>query len=168
MSFPFTRAPTRARMASLSRSSSSMAATAAVSKRSRNRMARPTSATVRPTVRKQIAVTVQYETDRASWPTVRINDAWSAIARPASDPRRKLGRGQPACGVGEQAWIGAPEEDLPGLLVGNTEFQRARAAVLDRSERLGHDRPLDAAARDRADELAALVHREVAALRPGR
>src|SRR6202022_3905470 len=62
----------------------------------------------------------------------------------------------------------AGEADLPGLVIGDAEIQEARLAVADHFQRLGYDRPFDAAARDRADHGTLVVDRELGADRPGR
>src|SRR5262249_38891044 len=49
------------------------------------------------------------------------------------------------------------EPDLPGGLVGDTEFERLGLAALDHVERFGHHRALDAAARDATEEIALIV-----------
>src|SRR5262249_34922577 len=48
----------------------------------------------------------------------------------------------------------AGEPDLPGGFIGNAEFERLGFSALDHVERLGHDRPLDTAARYRAEEIS--------------
>src|SRR6516162_581400 len=62
----------------------------------------------------------------------------------------------------------AGQADLPGGLVGDTEFERLRLAALDDVERLGHHRAFDATARDRAEEFALLVVYQTGADRPRR
>src|SRR2546425_11536046 len=46
------------------------------------------------------------------------------------------------------------EPDLPGGLVGHTEFEGLRLAALDDVQRLGYHRALHAAARDAAEKIA--------------
>src|SRR5215475_9022091 len=60
------------------------------------------------------------------------------------------------------------EPDLPGGLVGDTEFERLGLAALDHVERFGHHRALDAAARDAAEEIALIVDHQVRTHRPRR
>src|ERR1700681_2979750 len=55
----------------------------------------------------------------------------------------------------------AGEPDLPGGLVGDAELERLGRAALDHVERLRHHRAFDAAARDRAQEIALIVDDEV-------
>src|SRR5215213_11294887 len=57
----------------------------------------------------------------------------------------------------------AGQADLPGGLVRDAKFERLRLAAFDHVERLGHNRALDAATRDRADEVALPVDDEVRA-----
>src|SRR6185369_7394758 len=61
----------------------------------------------------------------------------------------------------------ARQPDLPGRLVGDAELERLRLAAFDHVDRFGHDRALDTAARDRAQEVALVVDDEVGADRPG-
>src|SRR5262249_51575076 len=60
----------------------------------------------------------------------------------------------------------AGEPDLPGGLVGDTEFERLGLAALDHVERFGHHRALDAAARDAAEEIALIVNPQLRPPRP--
>src|SRR5262245_13490787 len=60
------------------------------------------------------------------------------------------------------------EPDLPGGLVGDTEFERLGLAALDHVERFGHHRALDAAARDATEEIALIVDHQVRTHRPRR
>src|SRR5690606_14274605 len=62
----------------------------------------------------------------------------------------------------------AGQTDLPGRVVGNTEFQQARLAALDHVHRLGYHGALDAAARHRAEEVALFVDHQVGADRARR
>src|ERR1700730_11066087 len=62
----------------------------------------------------------------------------------------------------------AGEAHLPGSLVGDAEFERLGRAVLDHVERFRHHRAFDAAARDRAQEVALIVDDQVGADRPRR
>src|SRR3954463_13219827 len=62
----------------------------------------------------------------------------------------------------------AGEPDLPGGLVGDAEFERLGLAALDHVEGFGHDRALDAAARDRAEEVALVVDHQIRAHRTRR
>ncbi len=57
----------------------------------------------------------------------------------------------------------ARQSDLPGGIVGDAEFERLGLAALDHVERLGHHRAFDAAARDRAEEIALAVDDEMRA-----
>src|ERR1700712_828988 len=57
----------------------------------------------------------------------------------------------------------AGEPDLPGGLVGDPELDRPGLAVRDHIERLGHHGTLDAAARDRAQEIALVIYDQVGA-----
>jgi hypothetical protein len=100
-----------------------------------------------------------------------------AVGEARDDGRRALGSA-----LGEQALdkfivrafdehLHAPaagETHFPGALVGDAEFEQARLAVGDGGLRLADDGALDAAAGDRADEGAARLDREMAALRPRR
>src|ERR1051326_5517618 len=56
----------------------------------------------------------------------------------------------------------------PRGLVGDAELERLRLAALDHVERLGDHVALDAAARDRAEEIALVVDDEIRADRPRR
>src|SRR6516165_9498597 len=62
----------------------------------------------------------------------------------------------------------AGQPDLPGGLVGDTEFERLRLAALDHVERFGHHRALDATARDAAEEIALIVDHQIRTHRPRR
>ena len=62
----------------------------------------------------------------------------------------------------------AGEPGPPGGLVRDAEFEHARLAVVDRVGRLRQHVALDAAARDRAEEVALVVDDEMAADGPGR
>src|SRR6516165_10202227 len=62
----------------------------------------------------------------------------------------------------------AGEADIPGLLVGDTEIEQPRLAVLDGVERFLDHGAFDAAARYRAHHGAAVVDAELAANRTGR
>src|SRR5690242_3946269 len=57
----------------------------------------------------------------------------------------------------------AGEADAPGGLVGDPELEQPRLAVLDHVHRFGDDRALDAAARNRAQEVPLLIHDKMAA-----
>src|ERR1700687_4219371 len=62
----------------------------------------------------------------------------------------------------------AGEADLPGGLVGDTEFQHLRLARVDHVERLGDHRALYAAAGHRAEKIAVGIDHEIGADRPRR
>src|SRR5262249_2602504 len=62
----------------------------------------------------------------------------------------------------------AGEPDLPGGLVGDAELGGLRRAALDHVGRFGPHRPLDATARDAAEEIALIVDHQVRTPRPRR
>src|ERR1051326_1544085 len=62
----------------------------------------------------------------------------------------------------------ARKPGAPRGLVGDAELERLRLAALDHVERLGDHVALDAAARDRAEEIALVVDDEIRADRPRR
>src|SRR6185295_19898248 len=62
----------------------------------------------------------------------------------------------------------AGQPDLPGGLVGDPEFQRLGLAALDHVEGFRHDCALDAADRDRAQEVALVVDHQIRAHRTRR
>src|SRR5260370_4395265 len=62
----------------------------------------------------------------------------------------------------------AGEPHLPGGLVGDAEFERLGLAVFDHVEGFRHHRAFDAAARDRAQEVALIIDDQVRTDRPRR
>src|SRR5205085_1896073 len=60
----------------------------------------------------------------------------------------------------------ARQTDAPGGFIRDAEFEKLRLAALDHVHRLCHDRPFDAAARGRSEEIALPVDHEMAAHGP--
>src|SRR6516164_8184317 len=62
----------------------------------------------------------------------------------------------------------AGQADIPGSLVGNTEFEHLRFAARNHVQRLGDDSAFNAPARNRAQKSAFIVDDEAGSGRPGR